>query len=124
MTLKFWTKYNVSFIDWCKYEFIKFRYRYNNGNGLFSFFENMGASLTVLYILKNMLLEWGWVSQFPASWYVYISICLVILKYWTGYFNEKSRYGILKQENDYASREMNPYNQEVLKLLKEIRNKK
>lgn len=123
MKFKFWLKYNESFLEWTKYELIKFRYRYNNGTGILSFIENMGVSISVIYILKNAIIEWGWIDNFPASWYVYISIILIFVKYWIGYFNEKSKYGILKQENDYACREMNPYNQEVLEILKDTNAK-
>lgn len=108
----------MSFTTWLKYEVIKFRYRHANGHGWFLYIQNAGASLSLVYILKDAAIEYGYISEFPAKVFVYLAILFIIGEYFIGYVNEK--WGILKAENAYATEKMNPYFEELMEKVKSI----
>ncbi len=66
----------------------------------------------ILVILKDL---WG--ITIDPEYLKYIVIGLIIFKYNGGYFDEK--IGFWKVENEYASKNLNPFNQQILKLLED-----
>lgn len=91
---------------------VKLKVRLNRGQSWVDFIKNFVYVLLGLRLILDAVKEFGYSIKEFAFLYFVLPILYLFAIYILGYLDEK--YGIWKQEAVYGSKNLNPWNQELM----------